>query len=63
MEKTESRIIFVRHIEYCGRETYRPECPVSMGFARLLKQKTLTRENIDAIKDMGFEVKEKQTLI
>lgn len=39
-----------------GREEFRPENPTAEGFARLLRQKVLTRENIESIKKLGHRV-------
>lgn len=45
-----------------GVETIYPECPVSRLFCELLRQKTLTRENVETIKKLGFvfEVKREE---
>lgn len=37
-------------------EIFRPNCELSRLFAELLKQKSLTREDIEAIKRIGFEI-------
>lgn len=39
-----------------GKETIYPICPIALNFARLVGQKTLTRDNIKIIKDMGYEI-------
>ena len=49
----------VRIVERYGRETIYPECEVSRGFAVLLKQTTLTREDIENIKRLGYEIRTK----
>ncbi len=41
-------------IEYYGRETIKPECDLSRLFCKLLKQRTLTRENVETIKLLGY---------
>lgn len=41
-----------------GRENIYPRCPVSELFARLVKQKTLTREDIKIIKELGFTIEQ-----
>lgn len=38
-----------------GVETIRPECAWSRMFADLLRQKTLTRENVELLKKLGYE--------
>lgn len=38
-----------------GVETFYPKCALSRGFARLLKQKTLTKSDVELIKTLGFE--------
>lgn len=37
-----------------GVETIYPECPLSRLFCELLGQKTLTKENVENIKRLGF---------
>ena len=37
-------------------EIFRPNCELSKLFAELLKQKTLTREDVEQIKKIGFEI-------
>lgn len=46
-----------------GRETIRPACPVSEKFCRLLKQRTLTREDVELIKQLGYTVKVKEIVL
>lgn len=46
-----------------GIRTIYPECPVSRLFAELLKQKTLTRRDIELIKRLGFEVRVKEIVL
>lgn len=49
-------VLYVRRVTYFGRETILPLCERARGFADLLKQKTLTAENVEAIKRLGFRV-------
>ena len=51
----------VRIVERYGRETIYPECEVSRRFADLLGQTTLTRNDIEKIKRLGYEVRAKPT--
>jgi len=39
-----------------GKEKIYPLCEKAKGFARLVKQKTLTREDIQKIKLLGYSV-------
>lgn len=39
-----------------GREIIRPACPKAEVFCRLAGQKTLTRQNVEWIKSLGFVV-------
>lgn len=48
--------IVVRKVEHYGRLTFYPESEQARKFAELLGQKTLTRENIEKIKSLGFKV-------
>lgn len=59
----ESRILFVSLSRPYGIETLRPECPRSQIFAELLKQKTLTRRDIEQIKRLGFDVRVKEVVL
>jgi len=56
----ERGVLTVTLIEYFGRLTVRPECPLSRGLAALLRQKTLTGEDVELIKRLGFRVKTKE---
>lgn len=38
-----------------GHEVIRPECARSRAFADLLGQKTLTRANVDKLKEFGYK--------
>jgi len=54
------RILTVSIVEHYGRETIRPECELSRNFAALLGQRTLTRTNINKIKELGYIIKLKE---
>lgn len=53
------RVIYVSVVEYYGRVTVKPECPVSRAFCELLNQKTLTEANVEKIKKLGYQVRQK----
>lgn len=55
--KMNNKILTVRILNYWGRITIRPECEDSKLFTELLGQKTLTEENIEIIKRLGYEVR------
>lgn len=48
------RVIEVSRVKQYGRVEYQPECESAKGFARLLKQKHLTIEDIERIKELGY---------
>jgi hypothetical protein len=50
------------YFNWHGRETFRPDCMVSKAFCELLKQKTLTKEDVQAIVKMGYLVKIKENV-
>lgn len=52
-----SKVLIVSIRDYFGRATIRPECEQSRLFAELLKQSTLTEEDVTVIKKLGYEVK------
>lgn len=54
------KTLVISQVNWYGRETFKPECEVSIMFCRLLKQKTLTREDLNLIKELGFEIKTKE---
>jgi len=54
-------LVDVRH-DY-GRITVVPLCENALRFATLLRQKTLTEENIRHIKDLGYEIKVKEKVL
>lgn len=43
-----------------GKETIYPSCETAEGFCKLLGQKTLTRDDIRNIKNLGYQVLVKQ---
>lgn len=47
----------VKYISRYGIETFVPLNEIAKLFCELLKQKTLTRRNIETIKKLGFEIK------
>lgn len=49
--------LIVRHISRYGIETFIPLNELALLFCELLRQKTLTRKNIETIKRLGFEIK------
>lgn len=51
-----NRTLRVRVAGRYGVETIYPECETSRLFCKLLKQKTLTRENVERIKALGYVV-------
>jgi len=55
--------IYVSRIDYYGRTTIKPECSISLGLCKLLKQKTLTLVDIDNIKALGFSVHVKSVTV
>ena len=55
--ETTKLILFVSIKSKYGTETIYPDCEPSKIFAELLKQKTLTREDIETIKRLGYEVR------
>ena len=50
------KTITVRIKAVYGNESIYPVCPLALGFAKLLGQKTLTRKDIKMIQEMGFKV-------
>lgn len=54
------RILYVTVINHYGRETIRPECELSRKFCDLLRQKTLTRFDVNRIKELGYIIKIKE---
>lgn len=45
-----------------GRETIYPECAKAKTFARLIRQKTLTVDDVREIKSLGYKIELKQNL-
>lgn len=52
--------ILVTYVEWYGKETFKPQCEISRAFCKLLKQKTLTKEDIETIKELGYKIKTKE---
>lgn len=50
-----SIVVQVKHIY--GNESIYPHCAKAKLFAKLLSQRTLTRGNLDVIKQLGYEVR------
>jgi hypothetical protein len=46
-----------------GQERINPKCENASYFCKLLNQKSLTRNNIDYIKALGFEVEVVQEVV
>ena len=62
-KRIEEQSVEVSVMNHYGRETIKPECPISRLFAKLLRQKTLTRENIEVIKSLGYTVRIKEVIL
>lgn len=60
--KSQSNLIVSVSLAY-GREIFTPQCPGTRLFAELLGQKTLTRENIEVIKKLGYEVRIQEVIL
>lgn len=54
------KTLTVSVIEAYGKLTIRPQCETSRLFCELLGQKTLTEENVEAIKALGYVIKVKE---
>lgn len=61
-EETQQKIgtLIVEPYRAYGKDQFRPCCPLSILYARLLKQKYLTREDIEGIKEIGHTVRLKE---
>lgn len=55
--------IFVRRRDHHGRVTFYPVCRIAEGFCSLLRQKTLTADDVEFIKALGFLVKTKEEIL
>jgi hypothetical protein len=55
--------IVVQIKQVYGNDTIYPECTRAKLFAELLGQKTLTRTDLNIIKQMGFKVTVKQATL
>lgn len=56
MEIYDQKVLRVERLSHYGRVTIRPACDVSRAFAALLGQKTLTEDNVEGIKKLGYRV-------
>ena len=54
-----NKTIYVEVRDWYGRRTFTPRCEESERFARLLRQKTLTPDNIEDIKALGYVIETK----
>lgn len=52
--------LYVLRFFHHGVITFRPQCETSAAFCELLKQKTLTADDIEGIKRLGYQVKIKE---
>ena len=59
----DTMIIYVCVESVYGRDTIRPDCEVSKSFCKLLKQKTLTKEDVETIKELGYVIKMKEVIL
>lgn len=50
------KLLKVRVVPQYGQTAIHPACPQSELFAKMLGQKTLTQENVQIIKDLGYVV-------
>lgn len=55
-----TRILYVLPYGSYNNTLYVPECETSKAFCKLLKQKTLTAENLEVLKELGYEIKTKE---
>lgn len=53
----EPNVLYVSILNWYGRETIKPVCDRAKLFVALLGQKTLTRQNVEHIKELGYEVR------
>jgi hypothetical protein len=51
------KTLIVKIVNWYGRESIIPICETSHLFCELLKQKTLTRDDVNGIKKLGFNFK------
>jgi hypothetical protein len=59
--RSPSKVLFVSVRAPYGVETFYPECECARAFVALLRQKTLTRADVERIKDLGYVIKTKGT--
>lgn len=52
--------LIVSVVDYFGRTTIKPECELSRLFAELLRQRTLTPDDVERIKRLGYEIRTKE---
>lgn len=52
--------IHVKILTHYGRVTIRPDCETSRRFCELLGQVTLTEDNVKKIKELGYEIKQRE---
>lgn len=57
------RVIYVMPYGSYVNKLYLPECDTARLFCELLKQKTLTAENLEVIKKLGYEIRTKETVL
>jgi hypothetical protein len=50
------KLLKVHVVPQYGQTAIHPACPQSLLFAKMLNQKTLTQDNIQIIKDLGYVV-------
>lgn len=58
----EAGVLRVRAQGPHGRELFYPECETSRVFVSLLGQKSLTRQNLEMIKALGYVIKQVEVL-
>lgn len=46
-----------------GKTLYYPACSTSQAFCKLLKSKTLSKEQMRTIKDLGYTIQVKHTML
>ena len=58
--EAQDRTLLVRVLEYFGRTTVVPENETARLFAELLGRKTLTPDDCKKIRELGYEIKQKE---
>ena len=51
-----SNTITIQPKQVYGHIKYYPVCDKAIGFSKLIGQKTLTKENLKAIKELGYNI-------